>query len=39
MSTRNDNLAKELGFVSNTSIAINKSDEGLLLAILDLVGE
>ena len=39
MSIRNDNLAKELGFVSNTSIAINKSDEGLLLAILDLVGE
>ena len=39
MSIRNENLAKELGFVSNTSIAINKSDEGLLLAILDLVGE
>ncbi len=39
MSTRSDRLAKELGFVSNTSIAVNKSDEGLLLAILDLVGE
>ncbi|GJM04509.1 MAG: uroporphyrinogen-III synthase [marine bacterium B5-7] len=39
MSARSDSLAKESGFVSDTSIAINKSDEGLLLALLDLVGE
>lgn len=39
MSSRSDNLAKELGFVSDTSIAIDKNDEGLLSALLDLVGE
>tara|TARA_R110002072_G_scaffold106055_2_gene231484 strand:- start:1129 stop:1908 length:780 start_codon:yes stop_codon:yes gene_type:complete len=39
MSARSDSLAKESGFVSDTSIAINKSDEGLLSALLDLVGE
>jgi uroporphyrinogen-III synthase len=39
MSARSDNLAKELGFVSDTSIAVDKNDEGLLLALLDLVGE
>ncbi len=39
MSARSDNLAKELGFVSDTSIALGKNDEGLLSALLDLVGE
>ncbi len=39
MSARSDNLAKELGFVSVTSTAIDKNDEGLLSALLDLVGE
>ena len=39
MSARSDNLAKQLGFVSDTSIAVDKNDQGLLLALLDLVGE
>lgn len=39
MSARSDSLAKELGFVSETRIAIDKNDEGLLSALLDLVGE
>lgn len=39
MSARSDNLAKELGFVSVTGIAIDKNDQGLLSALLDLVGE
>lgn len=39
MSARSDNLAKELGFVSVTGIAIDKNDEGLLSVLLDLVGE
>jgi len=39
MSARSDNLAKELGFVSVTGIAIEKNDEGLLSALLDLLGE
>lgn len=39
MSARSDNLAKELGFVSVTGIAVDKNDEGLLSALLDLLGE
>lgn len=39
MSARSDNLAKELGFISITGIAIDKNDEGLLSVLLDLVGE
>lgn len=39
MSSRSDSLAKELGFISITSIATDKNDEGLMTALLDLVGE
>lgn len=39
MSARSVNLAKQSGFVSKMSIAKVKNDEGLLLALLDLVGE
>ncbi len=39
MSTRNAELAKQAGFVSETVIAKEKNDEGLLSALLELVGE
>lgn len=39
MSTRNAELAKQTGFVSETGIAKQKNDEGLLSALLELVGE
>lgn len=39
MSARGDKLAQQAGFVSETRIAIDKNDEGLLLALLDLLGE
>jgi uroporphyrinogen-III synthase len=39
MSVRSVNLAKELGFTSAMSIAKDKNDEGLLSALLDLMGE
>lgn len=39
MSTRSVNLAKESGFISEMIVAKEKNDEGLLLALLDLVGE
>ena len=39
MSVRNADLAKEKGFVSDIEIAKNKNDEGLLAAVLELVGD
>lgn len=39
MSVRNAELAKEMGFVSEMEVAKAKSDEGLLSALLELVGE
>lgn len=39
MSARSVNLAQQSGFVSKMSIAKVKNDEGLFLALLDLVGE
>lgn len=39
MSARNTDLAKELGFVSRTEIAKTKNDQGLLSAVLELVGD
>ncbi len=39
MSARNADLAKQKGFFSNMSIANNKNDEGLLSAVLELVGD
>ncbi len=39
MSTRNAELAKQSGFLSETRIAKEKNDEGLLSALLELVGE
>lgn len=39
MSARNQDLAKELGFVSDINIAKSKNDEGLLSAVLELVGD
>lgn len=39
MSARNADLAKEMGFVSQMKVANEKNDQGLLLALLELVGE
>ncbi len=39
MSVRNADLAKEMGFVAEIEIAKNKNDEGLLTAVLELVGD
>ncbi len=39
MSARSVNLAKESGFISEVRVATDKNDEGLLSALLDLVGE
>jgi uroporphyrinogen-III synthase len=39
MSARNAELAKQTGFITETAIAKEKNDEGLLLALLELVGE
>lgn len=39
MSTRTADLAKESGFISETRIAKGKNDEGLLSALLELVGD
>lgn len=39
MSARNAELAKQTGFISETGIAKEKNDEGLLSALLELVGE
>ncbi|NOG60590.1 MAG: uroporphyrinogen-III synthase [Proteobacteria bacterium] len=39
MSVRNADLAKELGFVSDIKVAKEKSDQGLLSALLELVGD
>jgi uroporphyrinogen-III synthase len=39
MSNRNAKLAKQSGFVSDTGIAKSKNDEGLLSALLDVVGD
>lgn len=39
MSARNAKLAKEKGFVSKIGIAKEKSDEGLLAALLEIAGE
>lgn len=39
ISTRNAVLAKELGFMSEIKVAKNKNDEGLLSALLKLVGD
>jgi uroporphyrinogen-III synthase len=39
MSERNATFAKEKGFVSEVKIAKTKNDEGLLSALLELVGE
>ncbi len=39
MSNRSINLAKELGFASKINTAVDKNDQGLLLALLGLVGE
>ena len=39
MSGRNADLAKQTGFISEMEVAKEKSDEGLLSALLELVGE
>ncbi len=39
MSTRTADLAKVLGFISEIGIAKDKNDEGLLSALLELVGD
>jgi uroporphyrinogen-III synthase len=39
ISERNADLAKELGFISELRVAKGKNDEGLLSALLELVGE
>ncbi len=39
MSKRNANLARELGFISGLGIAKASSDEGLLAAVIELVGD
>jgi uroporphyrinogen-III synthase len=39
MSTRNAELAKKMGFIVNIVIAERKSDEGLVSAALELVGD
>jgi len=39
MSARTADLAKELGFIAETGVAEGKSDEGLVSALLQLVGD
>jgi uroporphyrinogen-III synthase len=39
MSVRTADLAKELGFIAEKRIAIDKNDEGLVSALLQLVGD
>jgi uroporphyrinogen-III synthase len=39
MSSRSVDLAKQQGFVAEIKVAIDKNDEGLLAAVLELVGD
>jgi uroporphyrinogen-III synthase len=39
MSARTVDLAKELGFVAKIGVAENKNDEGLVSALMEIVGE